>query len=114
VPQVVDEVGKRVPIIAVGGIADGRGRAAALLFGSQEINTDTRILASTEIAVSQDLKNKVISGTSEDAIKAGFIIIVFPTAGKDTYKEDSPRTLHTPLIERWNGRSRNEVEHQAE
>ena len=114
VPQVVDEVGKRVPVIAAGGIADGRGLAAALLLGAQGINTGTRFLASTETAVSQDLKNKVVSAASEDAIKAEFINIVFPTAGKDTYEEASPRALRTPFIEQWNGRSRNEVEQQAE
>jgi NAD(P)H-dependent flavin oxidoreductase YrpB (nitropropane dioxygenase family) len=34
IPQVVDQVGKRVPVIAAGGIADGRGFAAALLLGA--------------------------------------------------------------------------------
>ena len=113
-PQVVDEMGKRVPVIAAGGIADGRGLAAALLLGAQGINIGTRFLASTETAVSQDLKNKVVSAASEDAIKAEFINIVFPTAGKDTYEEASQRALRTPFIEQWNGRSRNEVEQQAE
>ena len=46
-PQVVDEVRKRVPVIAAGGIADERGLAAALLLIAQEINTGTRFLAST-------------------------------------------------------------------
>lgn len=113
-PHIVDEVGKRVPVIAAGGIADERGLAAALLLGAQGINIGTRFLASTETAISQDLKNKVISAACEDAIKAEFINIVFPIAGKDTYEEASPRALRTPFIEQWNGRSRNEVEQQAE
>jgi enoyl-[acyl-carrier protein] reductase II len=114
IPQVVDEVGQRTPVIAAGGIADGRGLAAALLLGAQGVNTGTRFLASTETAVNQDLKNKVVSVVSEDAIKAEFINIVFPSAGKDTYEEASPRALRTPFIEQWNGRSRNEIEKQAE
>ncbi len=113
-PHIVDEVGKRVPVIAAGGIADERGLAAALLLGDQGINIGTRFLASTETAVSQDLKNKAISAASEDAIKAEFINIVFPTASKDTYEEASPRALRAPFIEQWNGRSRNEVEQQTE
>ena len=112
-PHVVDEVGKGVPVIAAGGIADGRILAAALLLGAQGINIGTRFLAWTEIAISQDLKNKVLCAASEDAIKAEFINIVFPIAGKDTYDEASPRALRTPFIEQWNCRSRNEVEQQA-
>ncbi len=85
-PHVVDEVGKRVPVIAAGGIADERGLAAALLLGAQGINIGTQFLASTETAVSQDLKHKVISAASKDAVKAEFINIVFPIACKDTYE----------------------------
>ncbi len=55
-PQVVDEVGKSTPVIAAGGIADGRGLADALVLGAQGVNTGTRFLASTETGVSQDLK----------------------------------------------------------
>ena len=63
---------------------------------------------------SQDLKNKVVSAASENAIKAEFINIVLPIAGKDTYEEATPCALRTPFIEQWKGRSRNEVEQQAE
>jgi enoyl-[acyl-carrier protein] reductase II len=114
IPQVVDEVGKPTPVIAAGGIADGRGVAAALLLGAQGINTGTRILASTETALSEGLKNNVVPAASEDAIKADFINVIFPSAGKDTYEEVSPHALRTPFIEQWNRRSRNEVEEKAD
>jgi enoyl-[acyl-carrier protein] reductase II len=56
---------------------------------------------------------KVVSAPSEDAIKADYINIVFPSAGKETYEEVSPHALRTPFIEQWNGRSRIEVEQKA-
>jgi enoyl-[acyl-carrier protein] reductase II len=111
---VVDEVGKPTLVIAAGGIADGRGVAGALLLGAQGINIGTRFLASTETAVSDDLKNKIVSAASQDAIKADFINLVFPSAGKETYEEASPRALRTPFIEQWDGRSRVEVEQKAD
>lgn len=114
IPQVVDEVGKEIPVVAAGGIADGRGLAAALLLGAQGVNIGTRFLASTEAPVNQHLKNKVLSVSSEDAIKAEFINIVFPSASKDLYEEAAPRALRTPFIEQLNSRPRNEVEKQAE
>jgi hypothetical protein len=60
------------------------------------------------------LKNKVVSAASEDAIKADFINVVFPSAGKDTYEEASPRSIRTPFIEQWNRRSRSEIEQKAD
>lgn len=47
VPQVVDVVVSPVPVVTVGGIADGRGLAVALLLGAQGVNVGTRFLAST-------------------------------------------------------------------
>ena len=114
VPQVVDQVGKCIPVIAAGGFADGRGLAAALLLGAQGINTGTRFLASVETGISQDWKNRIVSAPSEDAIKAKFINYVFSSQSKETYEETSPRALRTPFIEQWNGRARSEVEQQAE
>ena len=82
--------------------------------GAQGINIGTRFLASTETAVSDDLKNKIVSAASEDAVKAVFINLVSPSAGKETHEEASPRALRTPFIEQWNGRSRVEVEQNAD
>lgn len=60
IPQVVHQVGKRVPVIAAGGIADRRGFSAALLLGAQGINIGTWFLASVETAVSQDRENRIL------------------------------------------------------
>ena len=48
VPQVVDVAGD-VPVVAAGGIADGRGLAAALALGAQGVSMGTRFLASHEM-----------------------------------------------------------------
>ena len=69
--------------------------------------------ASTETAVSHNLKDKKVSAASEDAIKADFINVIFRSTGKDTYEKASPRALRTPFIEQWNRRSRVEVERKA-
>src|SRR5205823_7144952 len=48
VPQVVDAVGDRVPVVAAGGIFDGRGLAAALALGADGVWLGTRFIATPE------------------------------------------------------------------
>lgn len=104
VPQVVDAIDdRRIPVVAAGGIADGRGLAAALMLGAQGVNIGTRFLASAEAElVGPEWKQKIVSAESEDAIKAEFINSVFPISNPDAYKEIAPRALRTPFIEEWN------------
>jgi enoyl-[acyl-carrier protein] reductase II len=66
VPQVVDAVG--VPVIAAGGIADGRGMAAALALGAAGIQMGTRFLAAVECGIPADYKAAlVLAGDSDTA-----------------------------------------------
>lgn len=58
VPQVVDAV--RIPVIAAGGIADGRGVAAALILGASGVQVGTRFLVADECTVSEVYKDLVI------------------------------------------------------
>src|SRR6266571_4854812 len=67
-PQVVDAV-RPLPVVAAGGIADGRGLAAALVLGAQGVNLGTRFLASVEAPISADWKQALLAAESEDAIK---------------------------------------------
>ncbi|MBI3325685.1 MAG: nitronate monooxygenase [Nitrospinae bacterium] len=67
-PQVVDAVSP-IPVVAAGGIADGRGLAAALVLGAQGINIGTRFLASVEAPISQGWKKCIVEANSEDAVK---------------------------------------------
>lgn len=59
VPQVVDAV--KVPVIAAGGIADGRGLAAALALGAQGIQMGTRFVCSTECIAHTGYKQKIVA-----------------------------------------------------
>ena len=58
VPQVCDSV--KIPVIAAGGIADGRGMAAALMLGSSGVQIGTRFLAAYECNISREYKDKLL------------------------------------------------------
>lgn len=69
VPQVVDAV--NIPVIAAGGIGDGRGFAAALMLGAVGIQVGTRFLVAKECNVHQNYKDKIIKATDTDAVATG-------------------------------------------
>lgn len=69
VPQVVDAVS--IPVIAAGGIADGRGVAAALMLGAQGVQVGTRFLASTECRIHENFKNLVVHAKDTDTVVTG-------------------------------------------
>lgn len=69
VPQVVDAVS--IPVLAAGGIADGRGVAAALLLGADGVQVGTRFLASDECQVHQSYKNFVVKAKDTDSAVTG-------------------------------------------
>ena len=60
VPQVVDAVGERVPVVAAGGIVDGRGLAAALALGADGIWVGTRFIATPEAHVVDGYREKLL------------------------------------------------------
>ncbi|MCD8035778.1 MAG: enoyl-[acyl-carrier-protein] reductase FabK [Clostridiales bacterium] len=69
VPQVVDAV--NIPVIAAGGIADGRGIAAAFMLGAKAVQMGTRFVASKEAQVHQNYKNCVIKAKDIDTRVTG-------------------------------------------
>ncbi len=69
VPQVVDAVS--VPVIAAGGIADGRGVAASFMLGAEGVQVGTRFLASEEVQISPVYKELVIKAKDTDNIVTG-------------------------------------------
>ncbi len=61
VPQVVDAVGDRVPVVAAGGISDGRGLAAALSLGADGIWVGTRFIATPEARAVRGYKESLLA-----------------------------------------------------
>ena len=61
VPSVVDAV--RVPVVAAGGIADGRGMAAALMLGASAVWIGTRFLASTEVTIHAEYQKRILAAS---------------------------------------------------
>lgn len=69
VPQVVDAV--TIPVIAAGGIADGRGILAAYMLGAKGIQVGTRFLVATECTVAQNYKDLIIKAKDTDTTATG-------------------------------------------
>ena len=69
VPQVVDAV--NIPVIAAGGIADGRGFAAAFMLGAQGVQMGTRFVVAKESIVHENYKQKVIKARDIDSEVTG-------------------------------------------
>ena len=65
VPQVADAVS--IPVIAAGGIADGRGMAAALMLGAEAVQMGTRFVVAEESIVHENYKKKVIKASDIDS-----------------------------------------------
>ena len=103
VPQVVDAVAP-IPVVAAGGITDGRGLAAALMLGADGVNLGTRFLASSEARIVDEWKRAVLVASAEDAVKVDFAehLVPRPTDGGWL---TTPRALRTPFIDSWLGRS---------
>ena len=69
VPQVVDAVS--IPVIAAGGIADGRGVAAAFMLGAEAVQMGTRFVASKEAVVHENYKEQILKAKDIDSVITG-------------------------------------------
>ena len=69
VPQVADAVS--IPVIAAGGIADGRGIAASIMLGAEGVQVGTRFLAAEECVIHDNYKDLVIKAKDTDSIVTG-------------------------------------------
>ena len=69
VPQVVDAV--KIPVIAAGGIGDGRGLAAAMMLGAEAVQMGTRFIVAKESIVHDNYKKKIISAKDIDSEVTG-------------------------------------------
>ena len=99
VPQVVDAVAP-APVLAAGGVADGRGLAAALALGAAGANVGTRFLASAEASAPGAWKERIVATQSEDCVRFETWRAVMPARGYDVV----PRVIRTDFVAEWHGR----------
>lgn len=99
VPQVVDAVAP-VPVVAAGGIFDGRGLAAALLLGAVGVNIGTRFLASSEAPITDGWRHAILGANSEDTLKVDVYNDILPLPGTAGYGTVL-RSIRTPFIDEW-------------
>jgi len=102
VPQVVDAVSP-LPVVASGGIADGRGIAAAIVLGAAGVNLGSRFLASDESPVGRRWRDALLTRPSEDWVQAEFINALNPNPGTLGYRT-RVRLLRTEFVDRWEAR----------
>lgn len=70
VPQVVDAVG--IPVVAAGGIGDGRGLAAALSLGAHGVQMGTRFVCAEECVAHIDFKRKIVEARDRATVATGY------------------------------------------
>lgn len=102
VPAIVDAVAP-VPVIAAGGIADGRGLAAALMLGAHGAVLGTRFYAATESLAGAEAKARIVAARGQQTERTRVFDIV---RGYDWPAGYTGRALHNDFIARWTARER--------
>jgi nitronate monooxygenase len=99
VPAVVDAVGD-IPVVAAGGIADGRGLAAALMLGASGVLCGTAFFASRESLAHPNLKRGAIAGQGDNTQRSSILDVArdIPWPSQWTI-----RTLRNDFTDRWEG-----------
>ena len=69
-PQLADAV--EVPVIAAGGIADGRGMAAAFALGAEGVQIGTRFMCAEECTIHPDVKQRIVKARDRDTVVTGY------------------------------------------
>ena len=99
VPQIVDVVAP-IPVIAAGGIADGRGLAAVLMLGAEGAWLGTAFLAASEAGISANRRKRVLAAQSSDTLYTS----VFDIAdGRPWPAGVAGRVVRNRFSERWHG-----------
>ncbi len=110
VPAVVDAVGG-IPVIASGGIADGRGLAAVLLLGAEGAWMGTRFAASRESAGSEWGKARIAAASTDDTV----LTKAYDLAMESPFPEGiSDRVLRNEYTALWHGRDAEVIAHRQE
>ena len=110
VPAVVDAA-RGVPVVAAGGIADGRGLAAALMLGADGVLMGTRFYATQEAVGFQAAKERIVAASGDRTIRG----ILFDIARRNVWPAPfTGRVLRNEFSEKWRGREAELMQHQAE
>ena len=102
VPQVVDAVAP-IPVLAAGGVADGRGLAGALALGAAGANVGTRFLASSEAGIEEDWKRRIVAIEAEEAVHFETWSAIMPPPPPGAY-DVVPRVIRTDFVGEWEER----------
>lgn len=101
VPAIADTVGDQAIVLAAGGVADGRGLAAALMLGAEGVVLGTRLYASTEAAGHADAKKRLCAAEGDDTLRG----IVFDISRRNVWPAPfTGRCLINDHARRWSGR----------
>jgi len=101
VPAVADLAGAGVPVVAAGGIADGRGLAACLMLGAAGVALGTRLYATVEAAGFQAAKQRIVEATGDDSMRS----VVFDISRSNVWPTPfTGRCLLNEHLKRWSGR----------
>jgi nitronate monooxygenase len=98
---VVADLAAPTPVLAAGGISDGRGVAAALVLGAAGALIGTRFQATPEALVHPSITKAIIEGCGEDTERSAVLDIA---RGASWPPEYQARTLRSPVIDQWRGR----------
>ncbi|MEK9282474.1 nitronate monooxygenase [Bradyrhizobium sp. ISRA442] len=101
VPAVVDLAAGRVPVVAAGGIADGRGLAAMMMLGASGVLIGTRFYASVEADGAEEAKQRIRAANANDTVRG---VIVDWSRSLFWPAPFTARTLVNDHIRRWTGR----------
>ena len=108
VPSVIKEVAP-LPVLAAGGIADGRGLAAMLALGAAGVLVGTRFLATTESPLHEAFKKLIVESDGTDTIVTDIADILMGTEWPGALE----RIARNRIVERWLGRT-NELRRRRE
>ncbi len=106
VPEVADYLARQAPdvvLLAAGGIADGRGLAAALMLGADGVLVGTRFWASAESLAPRGHLDAGVAGGGDDTVKSAAVDVV---REKDWPSEFSLRVKRNAFTDRWAGREK--------
>jgi nitronate monooxygenase len=109
VPAVVDAA-RGVPVAAAGGVADGRGLAAALMLGADGVLVGTRFYATLEAVGAKAAKERIVAASGDATIRS----ILFDIARRNVWPAPyTGRLLRNEFSEKWRGRETELMQHQA-